>query len=195
MLPCLGNSKSQACLLFRVYSICRALIRPVLVDHMGGASSIERPFTKGNPKLQAFLRECQDACLAEIDTATVEIWLNEMITTNRSSASAWRLGVTYSNLIRKVHCDFNDKIFELLRHAYLNRHDEVTTFDNICRRMGYKTVPKKKLLKWLEKFYESKHKTGIHPEYQHLIRSILEMRALFERSSYNSWAECRCLFT
>lgn len=124
------------------------------------------PFTEENPKLQAFVRKCQEGCLVEIDRSTVETWLNEMFESNFISRSAYDFDQAYSELIKKVHFDFNAQIFELFKHEYLSRHDETTTFNNICRQMGYKTVPKGRLLEWFEEFYESKNKDEIHPEYR-----------------------------
>lgn len=79
------------------------------------------PFTDENLKLVKFKIECQKANLAEIDSFTVEVWLNELLETNGYSRSAFDFGEAHSRLIRKVHHVFNAIIFEVITKEQINR--------------------------------------------------------------------------
>lgn len=112
----------------------------------------KQSFTKGNPKFQALMQECQKSGLDKVDSSIVEIWFKEVLRTNLYSDSANKFGETYFDLVYNIHNDFNYKIFKFLKHEYLNKHDEVTASINVCQQLCYKTMPKEKLLNGLRNF-------------------------------------------
>lgn len=82
----------------------------------------ESPFTDGNLKLLTFVRECHEANLAEVDSSTVEVWLNELLETNGYSRSADDCDKTLSELIQKVHDDFNAQLHGLLAKEQFDKY-------------------------------------------------------------------------
>jgi hypothetical protein len=77
---------------------------------------------ENNPKLQAFVRECQKAGLAEVDTTTVDECLSEFLLTNYCSFSAKKFGNAHYDLMHEVYHDFNAKIFNVLKSEHLSRY-------------------------------------------------------------------------
>jgi hypothetical protein len=149
-----------------------------------GASLNKHIFVKDNPRLKAFIKECRKSSLPEIDKPTAEKWLDEAMASNFSFLSKHNFERAYVSIIATIQLDFNIKIWEFLKHEYLSKYDKITTFMNLCRHIGYKTVSKKTASEWFKRVYKSKNTDGIHPEFQHLIRMVIEANVLFERSFY-----------
>jgi hypothetical protein len=157
------------------------------------ASLNENIFVEDNPRLIAFIDECQKNSLPEIDKSMAEKWLDEVMKNNNFiSSSARNFDKTYFLLVTKIQLDFKGKVWELLKHEYLNKHEKITAFMNICRHIGYKPVPKEIASEWFERVYQSKNTDEIHPEFERLIRMTIEADFLFERSfhlsNYSNWS-------
>jgi hypothetical protein len=149
-----------------------------------GASLNKHIFIKENPRLKTFIDECRKSSLPEIDKSTAGKWLDEAMASNFSSSSATDFDRAFLSIIATLQLNFNIKIWELLKYEYLNKHDNITAFTNICRHIGYKPMPKEIASEWFERVYKSKNTDAIHPELQHLIRMVIEADVLFERSFY-----------